>query len=71
MTPTMPPTPRHVKRADYIRALDADGRSRLEPQDATVTPRRARGWLSTAVSWTRLEHLTLAWWQWRVLRADE
>ena len=43
------------ERADYIRALDADGR------------------LSAAVSWTRLENLTLAWWHRRVLRvrADE
>ena len=62
---------RHVNRADYIRALDADGRSHLEPQDATVTPRCVRGWLSTAVSWTRLQHLTLGWWHRRVLRADE
>ena len=62
-----------MKRSDYIRALDADGRSRLKPQDATVTPRCARGWLSAAVSWTRLENLTLAWWHRRVLRvrADE
>ena len=60
-----------MKRSDYIRALDADGRSRLKPQDATVTPRCARGWLSAAVSWTRLEHPT--WWHRRVLRvrADE
>ena len=62
---------RHVNRADYIRALDADGRSHLAPQDATVTPRCVRGWLSTAVSWTRLQHLTLGWWHRRVLRADE
>ena len=66
----MHPT-RHVNRADYIRALDADGRSHLAPQDATLTPRCMRGWLSPAVSWTRLQHLTLGWWHRRVLRADE
>ena len=62
---------RHVKRADYIRALTTTGRSPLEPHDATVTPRCTRGWLSSAVCWTRLEHLTRAWWERRVLRAEE
>jgi len=58
----------HVKRADYIRALTANGRSPLESHDATVTPRCTRGWLGMAVSWTRLEHLTRSWWDRRVLR---
>ena len=62
---------RHVKRAAYIRALTTSGRSPLEPHDATVTPGHARGWLSSAVCWTRLEHLTRAWWERRVLRAEE
>jgi len=61
----------HVKRAAYIRALTTSGRSPLEPHDATVTPRCKRGWLSSAVCWTRLEHLTRAWWERRVLRAEE
>ena len=60
-----------MKRADYIKALTASGRSPREPHDATVTPRRTRGWLSAAVCWTRLEHLTRAWWERRVLRAEE
>ena len=58
-----------MKRADYIRALTANGRSPLESHDATVTPRCTRGWLGMAVSWTRLEHLTRSWWDRRVIRA--
>ena len=68
-SPDWPSARRHVQRADYIRALTADGRSPLEPHDATVTPRCTRGWLGMAVSWTRLEHLTRSWWDRRVLRA--
>ena len=62
---------RDVKLADYIRALTADGRSPLEPHDATVTPRCTRGWLGMAVSWTWLEHLTRSWWDRRVLSVHQ
>jgi len=60
----------YVSRADYIRALDAAGRSRHGSHDATVTPSSVRGWLSAAVRWTPLEHLTVVWWDWYVLAAD-
>jgi hypothetical protein len=42
-----------------------------ELDDDTTT---VRGWMSAAVCctrWTRLEHLTLAWWHRCVLGADE
>jgi len=60
----------YVSRADYIRALDAAGRSRHGSHDATVTPGSVRGWLSAAVRWTPLEYLTVAWWDRHVLAAD-
>ena len=53
----------YVSRADYITALDADGRPRDGAQDATVTPGSERGWLSAAVRWIPLKRLTLAWWE--------
>jgi len=59
-----------VSQADYIRVLDAAGRSRHGSHDATVTPGSVRGWLSAAVRWTPLEHLTVAWWDQPVLAAD-
>ena len=52
----------YVSRADYVQALDADGRPHHEPQDATVTPGCRRGWLSGAVRWTKLCDLSVAWW---------
>jgi len=60
----------YVSRADYIRALDAAGRSRHGSRDATVTPGSVRGWLSAAVRWNPLEHLTVAWWDRHVPAAD-
>ena len=60
----------HVSRADYIRALNAAGRSRHRSHDTTVTPASVRDWLSVAVRCTPLEHLTVAWWDWHVLAAD-
>ena len=53
----------YVARADYVAALDADGRPHHVPQDATVTPGSDRSWLSKAVRWTKLADLSLAWWQ--------
>jgi hypothetical protein len=53
----------YVTRVSYIAALDADGRPHHEPQDATMTPGSNRSWLSKAVNWTKLEDLSLAWWQ--------
>ena len=50
-------------RADYMAALDADGRPHHVPQDATVTPGSDRSWLSGAVRWTKLADLSLAWWE--------
>ena len=53
----------YVARADYVAALDADGRPHHVPQDATVTPGSDRSWLSKAVRWTKLADLSLAWWE--------
>ena len=51
-----------MSRADYVQALDADGRPHDEPQNASVTPGCRRAWLSGTVRWIKLCDFSLAWW---------
>ena len=59
----------YVQRDQYKRALRKAGRSRLTPQDATVTPGSSRSWLGGVVEWVLLRDLTMEWWREKVLCA--